>query len=151
MITVIVKQEVNLSMENMCPHVYCVIKTQPNPNIPKANRITRCPCFHSVTLFSDVLNQPVEEVMGNRLVNSHSSLLLQDLLQRSEAVHHHHGVWVPQQAVQLVHHCGIWKNHYQELWWPHVHVWGHHSLKESMSKRKRDLSTRTFTFCRGGG
>lgn len=73
--------------------------------------------FHLVTWFSDVLSlgQPVEEVMGDGFVNSDPSLLLQDLLQGSEAVDHHHRVWVPQQAVQLVHHCSIWKNHEQKV------------------------------------
>lgn len=56
--------------------------------------------------------------MGDRFVNSDSSLLLQDLLQSSEAVDHHHRVRVPQQAVQLVHHGSIWKNHEQEVCGP---------------------------------
>ena len=57
-----------------------------------------------------IIGQPVEEVMCDRFVDSDSPLLLQDLLQGSEAIHHHHRVWVPQQTVQLVHHRRIWKN-----------------------------------------
>lgn len=50
---------------------------------------------------------PVEEVMSDGLIDSHASLLLQNLLQGAEAVHHHHRIWVPQQAVQLVHHRSV--------------------------------------------
>lgn len=55
-------------------------------------------------------------MMRNWFINGNSSLLLQDLLQCSEAVHHHHGVGVPQQAVQLVHHCSVWVNGIEKLW-----------------------------------
>lgn len=61
-------------------------------------------------------NSPVEEVMCDWLVDSNASLLLQDLLQSSEAVDHHHRVRVPQQAVQLVHHCRVWNNSIAEPW-----------------------------------
>lgn len=54
--------------------------------------------------------------MCNWFINGDSSLLLQDLLQCSEAVHHHHGVGVPQQAVQLVHHRGVWINSMEKPW-----------------------------------
>lgn len=48
--------------------------------------------------------------MSYWFINGDSALLPQDLLQGSEAVDHHHGVGVPQQAVQLVHHRRVWLN-----------------------------------------
>lgn len=52
---------------------------------------------------------PVEEVVGDGFVDDHASLVPQDLLQRPQAVHHHHRVWIPQQPVQLIHNSGVWR------------------------------------------
>lgn len=65
----------------------------------------------------DVLEaKPVEEVVGDGFVDDHTALVLEDLLKCTEAVHHHHRVRIPQQAVQFIHNSGIYR---ANTWWKH--------------------------------